>query len=207
MGSDCRDVGAAPRHCTTDPAKRGGQARSAHGVGGGACPVLLSERSPSIGRPRLCGSCRGSCWHGSAKRWRSAVRVVADWLPLVGVLYLYDYSRGAADALGIPVHVVDPVDWDRALLFGNDATPWLQQRFSDPSAVHWWDTAASLIYVTHFLLVWIIAAVSHQCTAEGSEERCCSHGVASLPNSRARSQSTESTTCTGIPSASAAPRE
>lgn len=93
------------------------------------------------------------------KPWRSAVRVVADWLPLVGVLYLYDYSRGAADALGIPVHVVDPVYWDRALLFGNDATPWLQQRFSDPSAVHWWDTAASLIYVTHFLLVWIIAAV------------------------------------------------
>ena len=93
------------------------------------------------------------------KPWRSAVRVVADWLPLVGALYLYDYSRGAADALGIPVHVVDPVDWDRALLFGNDATPWLQQRSSDPSAVHWWDTAASLIYVTHFLLVWIIAAV------------------------------------------------
>src|SRR5664279_4486674 len=155
MVSDCRDVGAAPRHCTTGPAKRGGQARSAHGVGGGLVTFCFLNGVPFDRATQTWWIMSGVLLARIGKPWRSAVRVVADWLPLVGVLYLYDYSRGAADALGIPVHVVDPVDWDRALLFGNDATPWLQQRFSDPSAVHWWDTAASLIYVTHFLLVWI----------------------------------------------------
>src|SRR5450759_3550829 len=159
MGSDCRDVGAAPRHCTTGPAKRGGQARSAHGVGGGACHVLLSERSPVrsgdpdfvdhvgglAGTDRQAVALGGACGCGLAV---TGGRVVPVRLLAWG-------GRRA----GNTVHVVDSVDWDRALLFGNDATPWLQQRSSDPSAVHWWDTAASLIYVTHFLLVWIIAAV------------------------------------------------
>jgi membrane-associated phospholipid phosphatase len=36
---------------------------------------------------------------------------------------------------------------------------WLQQRYLSPGAVHWYDAAATLVYVTHFLATPVMAAV------------------------------------------------
>jgi membrane-associated phospholipid phosphatase len=83
-------------------------------------------------------------------------------LPFIALLYLYDYSRGAADALGRTVMVAKPAAWDETLFLGHLPTVWLQQRFYDPAHVHWWDVAAALVYATHFVLVWIIAAVLYR---------------------------------------------
>src|ERR1044072_5277239 len=36
---------------------------------------------------------------------REILRLALDWLPIVAVLAVYDFTRGAADSLGIEVHV------------------------------------------------------------------------------------------------------
>jgi PAP2 superfamily len=90
---------------------------------------------------------------------RDHVRVVLDWLPLLAALILYDHTRGIADTLGIPVRVIELADLERLLFGGILPTAWLQERFYDPAEPHWWDAAASLIYVTHFVLPWTLAAI------------------------------------------------
>ncbi len=97
-----------------------------------------------------------------ARPWRRVARIFADWVPFLLILYLYDYSRGAADALGSTVQVEGPILWDRALFLGADPAVWLQQTFYDPQAVHWWDAVGALVYVSHFFVVWVIAAVLYQ---------------------------------------------
>ena len=94
-----------------------------------------------------------------ARPWRHVARIFADWVPFIAILYLYDYSRGAADLLGATVQVEGPIMWDRALFLGADPTVWLQQTFYDPRAVHWWDKIGALVYTSHFFVVWVIAAV------------------------------------------------
>jgi membrane-associated phospholipid phosphatase len=94
------------------------------------------------------------------KPWRTQARILLDWLPFVGFLYLYDLTRGIADKLGRPVHVTEPLAVEKWLFHGNVPTAWLQQHFyGGPDHIHWWDTLAALTYVSHFLVVWIVAAV------------------------------------------------
>jgi hypothetical protein len=90
---------------------------------------------------------------------RDHVRAVLDWLPLIAALILYDHTRGIADTLGIPTRVLELVDIERLIFNGMLPTAWLQERFYDPGNPHWWDAAASLIYVSHFVLPWALAAV------------------------------------------------
>jgi hypothetical protein len=90
---------------------------------------------------------------------REHLRAVLDWLPLLAALILYDHTRGIADTLGIPVRVVELADLERLLFGGILPTAWLQENGYDPADPHWWDAAASLIYVTHFVLPWALAAV------------------------------------------------
>lgn len=93
---------------------------------------------------------------------RRVGRIFLDWLPFILILYLYDYSRGAADSLGATVQVEGPIRWDRALFLGADPAVWLQQTFYDPQRVRWWDVVGSLVYVSHFVVVWVIAAALYQ---------------------------------------------
>ena len=90
---------------------------------------------------------------------REHVRAVLDWLPLLAALILYDHTRGIADTLGIPVRVVELADLERLLFGGILPTAWLQEHAYDPAEPHWWDAAASLVYVTHFVLPWALAAI------------------------------------------------
>jgi PAP2 superfamily len=90
---------------------------------------------------------------------RDHVRAILDWLPLIAALILYDHTRGIADTLGIPTRVLELVDLERLIFGGTLPTAWLQEHFYDPGNPHWWDAAASLIYVSHFVLPWALAAV------------------------------------------------
>jgi membrane-associated phospholipid phosphatase len=84
--------------------------------------------------------------------------VLIDWIPFTIVLYIYDYSRGLARWIGLPLHMSDVAAADRDV-FGVIPTVWLQQHFFTPGSPHWYDAAATLVYTTHFLATPIVAAV------------------------------------------------
>ncbi|HSK28174.1 MAG TPA: phosphatase PAP2 family protein [Jiangellales bacterium] len=90
-------------------------------------------------------------------------RVLLDWAPFLAALVVYDHTRGIADTLGMPVHVTEPIDADRALFGGALPTVWLQQLagapVATPDSVAWWDAVASLVYASHFVLPWLLAGV------------------------------------------------
>ncbi len=90
--------------------------------------------------------------------WEVA-RLVRDWLPFAVLLLAYDYTRGLADTLGMPVHVTEMIDIDRVLGFGEVPTVWLQERLLDPLSVHWYDVGTTLIYLSHFFAVYVVAGV------------------------------------------------
>ena len=93
------------------------------------------------------------------RTWRHVGRIFVDWIPVIVILYLYDFSRHAAEALGRPVAITPQIDADRLLFFGVVPTVWLQEHVYDPNATHWWDAVGSLWYISHFLGVWVIAAI------------------------------------------------
>ena len=87
--------------------------------------------------------------------WRSLVRLLTDWVPLIAVLLLYDLSRGFADGLGMPVHVADVAAFDLWLGDGVLPTAWLQEHW----AAGWWAAVASLVYASHFVVTPVLLAV------------------------------------------------
>lgn len=91
--------------------------------------------------------------------WRTQLRILLDWVPFVGFLLVYDYTRGFADTLGSPVHVTDVVAAERAIAGGTVPTVTLQESLLDPGRVHWYDVAVSLVYFSHFVVPWAVAAV------------------------------------------------
>ncbi|HEU4490466.1 MAG TPA: phosphatase PAP2 family protein [Jiangellales bacterium] len=90
-------------------------------------------------------------------------RVLLDWAPFLAALVVYDHTRGIADTLGMPVHVVEPIEADLVLFGGVLPTTWLQERVAGPASttagVPWWDAVASLVYASHFVVPWLLAAV------------------------------------------------
>jgi PAP2 superfamily len=88
---------------------------------------------------------------------REILQLVLDWLPMVLVLGAYDFSRGAADSLGIGVHTHPMIDFDRFVFFGTTPTEWLQARLYEPGVVHWWDVAFTLTYTSYFIVPFAVA--------------------------------------------------
>ena len=89
--------------------------------------------------------------------WREVLRLVRDWLPLMILLAAYDFTRGAADSLGIGVHVDAMIDFDRFVFFGTTPTEWLQAHVNDPTVVNWIDVAFTLIYTSYFIVPFTVA--------------------------------------------------
>ncbi|HEY1359737.1 MAG TPA: phosphatase PAP2 family protein [Thermoleophilaceae bacterium] len=97
----------------------------------------------------------------SIRQLRRWVRgVVVDWIPFVLALIAYDAVRGWSDrAFSITPHVWPQIDVDRFLFFGHIPTVVLQRAFYHPGHLHWWDYGAWGIYVTHFMVTVIVAAI------------------------------------------------
>ena len=89
--------------------------------------------------------------------WREVLRLVRDWLPMMILLSAYDFTRGAADRLGIGVHVHPMIDFDRFVFFGTTPTQWLQAHVNDPRVVNWLDVAFTLIYTSYFIVPFAVA--------------------------------------------------
>jgi hypothetical protein len=88
---------------------------------------------------------------------RQILQVALDWLPIVAVLAVYDRTRGAADSLGIDVHVTTMIDFDEFFFFGQTPTVWLQEQFHEPGVLNWWDVALSVVYFSYFLVPFALA--------------------------------------------------
>ena len=110
--------------------------------------------------------------------WRRAV--VHDWLPLIAMLFLYDFLRGAADELGsrlvsLPAlangktgpegtdyaHVLPQLRADEVLFGwltgGQVPTVWLQDRLHVAGEVRWYDIAIVPVYMSHFVVPMLLA--------------------------------------------------
>jgi hypothetical protein len=93
------------------------------------------------------------------RSWHEVLRLVRDWLPMMILLSAYDFTRGAADSLGIGVHVHPMIDFDRFLFFGTTPTEWLQAHLNDPKVVNWLDVAFTLIYTSYFIVPFTVAGI------------------------------------------------
>ncbi len=90
---------------------------------------------------------------GSLGRTRDqVVEMVRDWIGLVVIYMIYDYSRGTADQWGIGINKTALRDIDRFLGFGQDPNVYMQNRFYKRGAVRWYDVFGSIIYMMHFVL-------------------------------------------------------
>ncbi|MFL5925919.1 MAG: phosphatase PAP2 family protein [Gaiellaceae bacterium] len=87
-------------------------------------------------------------------------RLVVEWAPFIGVLFVYDRLRGVADGLVFPARELPQIHVESAL-FGNPIpTVWLQSHLWHGAAhLHWWDYASWLVYVSHFFATLVVAAV------------------------------------------------
>ncbi|WP_101948279.1 phosphatase PAP2 family protein [Mycobacterium sp. 3519A] len=89
---------------------------------------------------------------------RRMLYVIRDWLPFALVLVAYDLSRGAATLIGRPTMWHWQVDADRWLFFGTVPTVWLQEHLKQPFPP-WWEIVISTVYMSFFILPYIVAAV------------------------------------------------
>lgn len=103
-------------------------------------------------------------------RSRLVPQVLLAWLPLAVILLGYsaaqlinnglgaDPTEGATNALGFGLHVTEPATVDR-WIFGELPTTWLQERWHSPPEVHWYDGLAALVYISHFFVIPLTAAI------------------------------------------------
>src|SRR3954447_13064584 len=95
----------------------------------------------------------------SISAWRSWGSMLLEWLPFFGLLVAYDFLRGAVSVEPWQAHLLPQVDLDKALFGGSVPTVWLQAHLWNASQIHWYDVAVWGVYMTHFFVVWIVAAV------------------------------------------------
>ncbi len=88
---------------------------------------------------------------------REASRLLFDWVPIVAVLGAYDFTRGAADSIGVDVHYTTMIDFDRFVFLGETPTEWLQARLYEPGVVHWYDAAFTAVYTSYFIVPFALA--------------------------------------------------
>ena len=76
--------------------------------------------------------------------------MLRDFGLFVAMWFAYDYSRGIADQLGMPIQVFAPRNVDRFFFFGTDPNVWMQRHFYEADSVRWYDIVGSMVYFTHF---------------------------------------------------------
>ena len=94
----------------------------------------------------------------SVPAWRTWGAMLLSWLPLFALLVAYDFLRGAVSVAPARAHVTTQIAVDRWLAGGPDPTRWLQQHLWSPGRPHWYDYGVWAVYMTHFFVVWLVAA-------------------------------------------------
>ena len=92
-------------------------------------------------------------------QWKTFLR---DWIPVVLLLFGYEFMRGIAGQMMEAdhykgVHVTELLTAERALFGGTLPTLWLQDKLYTPGIIHWYDVLAVLIYALHFVFPLVFA--------------------------------------------------
>jgi membrane-associated phospholipid phosphatase len=86
-------------------------------------------------------------------------RMVRDWLPLVGVLLVYDLLRGFADGAGFAVHEIPQIRVEAGLFGRPIPTVWLQEHlWHGGNHLAWWDYLTWGLHLSHFLFTFLALA-------------------------------------------------
>ena len=87
-------------------------------------------------------------------------RLVIEWSPFIGILFVYDRMRGYADGLFVHTREVPQIKIETALFGKPVPTVWLQEHlWHGASNLQWWDYAVWFVYITHFLATLVVAAI------------------------------------------------
>ena len=103
-----------------------------------------------------------------ASRHGAFAQLLIAWSPLSLILLAYAVAHwvnapigigdgASTNRLGLPLHVVAPAEADRRV-WGAIPTVWLQRQRVDESA-QWYDAAAALVYITHFVAIPLVTAI------------------------------------------------
>ena len=90
---------------------------------------------------------------------RDFIRGVRDWLPIVGILVAYLVLHELGDSLEKVAHVDPQLAFDKFVFGGTPPTVRLQRALWDPGDPHWYDYAAWLVYLSHFIVTPTVAIV------------------------------------------------
>ncbi len=81
-----------------------------------------------------------------------------DWTPSLLLILGYDYMRGLVPIVVTKVHIRAMIYFDR-LVFHVVPTVALQQALFKPSMLHWYDYVAACLYLSHFIVPFVVAFV------------------------------------------------
>ena len=126
-----------------------------------AVAVLVAVSGPPLSRDSIFLLALAGLLAISASDLNGWARgVIVDWLPFYGALLAYDLLRGFVgnNPLYAP-HVLPQIRVDEWLFGGTVPSVWMQERFFDPGVIHWYDLIGWAVYLTHFFMVFVIAAV------------------------------------------------
>lgn len=101
-------------------------------------------------------------------RHGALAQLLIAWSPLSVILVAYAVAHwlnapigigdgASTNRLGFPLHVVAPAEADRRV-WGSIPTVWLQRQRVEETA-QWYDAAAALVYVTHFVAIPLVTAI------------------------------------------------
>lgn len=116
---------------------------------------------------RLCATVRDHV-SPSSPRHGPVAQLLLACSPLSVILLAYALAHwvsapletgdgAGANRLGFGLHVEEPAAVDRAV-FGGVPSVWMQQHLVDGSS-HWYDAAAALVYVTHYVAIPAVTAL------------------------------------------------
>ncbi|GAA2154827.1 phosphatase PAP2 family protein [Kitasatospora kazusensis] len=87
------------------------------------------------------------------------VRILRDWLPVMAAVWTYSLLRGYGSHTPWPVRYRPQLDIDRFLGAGQTWTVRLQHWLWTPDHPHWYDYAGTVVYMSHFFVVFALLAV------------------------------------------------
>jgi len=117
---------------------------------------LLLERTPTR-EPLLYAALVGML---AVLTWVSARSrgAYGMWALYIGGFAMFSLLRSFTDETGIPTHIGDLVEAEKAVAFGTVPTVWLQGQFFDPTNIGWLDRATTYVHWSYFALPHIFAA-------------------------------------------------
>ncbi len=122
--------------------------------------IGLKNGWPLNERPLILAWLMGGAFIATVGRRGGGLTVLKDWLPYGLAMTAYDFSRGAADGLGMPLQQGFLINVDKALFLGKvpnvELQRWLGPYTDD---IRWWELPVAWTYATHFVVPFVIPMV------------------------------------------------